>query len=248
MNEVGVEGQKAYMRSSYAKYWSVARQKKYRDLEYDKECIFLIDACLKSEKSKLLEVAVGAGIPFADNFARCQHEVHGVDIAPLLVEQCLKNNSSIHAQVGDAESLSYEDAEFDLVYCLHSLWFIPDYVKAIEEMVRVTRVGGSIVFDLQNFYCEEIRRSYQRSQNELRGLGKCYRYFKNIIKIVTRKGTPNWSAMLYENPNDVELVYELFRRLDLRAWTVYKFRESMVEGVGNARFEDSPRLVLVVSK
>src|SRR4029453_13736728 len=47
-------------------------------------------------------------------------------------------------EVGDAEHLHLADAEFDRTLSLLILNFIPDPEKALHEMIRVTRPGGTI--------------------------------------------------------------------------------------------------------
>ena len=56
------------------------------------------------------------------------------------------NNPSIQCHVGDAEQLAFQDSTFDLTYCVHSSWFIPNFGHAITEMIRVTNVEGVVIF------------------------------------------------------------------------------------------------------
>jgi len=128
---------KAYMRSTYAKYWKNARDNVYGFMDYDKALIDLIKHNV-GEGSSILEVAVGTGEPIAKSIVESGYEVSGIDISDLLIEQCKKNNPEIKCKVDDAEKLSFSDAEFDFTYCVHSAWLIPDFDKAILEMVRVT--------------------------------------------------------------------------------------------------------------
>ena len=46
--------------------------------------------------------------------------------------------------VGDAQSLPWTDARFDAAVMALVIFFVPDPVKAVAEMVRVTRPGGSV--------------------------------------------------------------------------------------------------------
>ena len=47
-------------------------------------------------------------------------------------------------EVGDAQRLQFGDASFDRTLSLLILNFIPDPGKALDEMIRVTRPGGTI--------------------------------------------------------------------------------------------------------
>jgi SAM-dependent methyltransferase len=54
-------------------------------------------------------------------------------------------SAALSAVVGDAESLPFGDAEFDLVTCVNSLHHVADMPRTLAEMARVLRRGGSIV-------------------------------------------------------------------------------------------------------
>jgi SAM-dependent methyltransferase len=47
-------------------------------------------------------------------------------------------------EVGDAQQLPFEDASFDRTVSLLILNFVPDPQKALTEMIRVTRPGGTV--------------------------------------------------------------------------------------------------------
>jgi len=47
-------------------------------------------------------------------------------------------------EVGDAQQLPFEDASFDRTLSLLILNFVPDPQKALTEMIRVTRPGGTV--------------------------------------------------------------------------------------------------------
>lgn len=53
-------------------------------------------------------------------------------------------NPSVQFQVGNAQELSFPDAEFDASLSLLVLNFLPDPRKALAELRRVTRPGGRI--------------------------------------------------------------------------------------------------------
>jgi SAM-dependent methyltransferase len=50
----------------------------------------------------------------------------------------------IQFEVGDAQQLRFADGSFDRTLSLLVLNFIPDPAKALDEMVRVTRSGGTV--------------------------------------------------------------------------------------------------------
>jgi SAM-dependent methyltransferase len=96
---------------------------------------------------RVLDVACGSGnlsIPAA----RAGATVTGVDIATNLVEQARARAASegldIKFDEGDAESLPYDDAAFDVVVSMFGAMFAPRPELVAAELTRVCRPGGRI--------------------------------------------------------------------------------------------------------
>jgi SAM-dependent methyltransferase len=53
--------------------------------------------------------------------------------------------ANLHLLQADARALPFQTGEFDLVICRFLLQYLPDRAQAIEEMVRVTRPGGTVL-------------------------------------------------------------------------------------------------------
>ena len=47
-------------------------------------------------------------------------------------------------EIGDAQQLQFDDASFDRTLSLFILNFVPDAARAVREMLRVTRPGGTV--------------------------------------------------------------------------------------------------------
>jgi 2-polyprenyl-3-methyl-5-hydroxy-6-metoxy-1,4-benzoquinol methylase len=96
----------------------------------------------------MLDVACGAG-QIAIPAARAGASVTGIDIAPNLIEQARARATaeSVDARFeeGDAETLAFDDASFDLVVSLIGAMFAPRPELVATELVRVCRPGGRIV-------------------------------------------------------------------------------------------------------
>jgi SAM-dependent methyltransferase len=97
--------------------------------------------------TRMLDLACGAG-PLSLMAARAGAIVNGLDIAANLIEQARERAVAEHLNVdfleGDAESLPYADASFDLVVSLIGAMFAPHPKRVAFEMVRVCRPGGRI--------------------------------------------------------------------------------------------------------
>ncbi len=70
----------------------------------------------------------------------------GIDPAASYVAlaQTRHSNDRVRFEVGDARQMRFADGSFDRTLSLLVLNFIPDSAKALDEMVRVTRPGGTV--------------------------------------------------------------------------------------------------------
>ena len=94
---------------------------------------------------RLLDVACGSG-NLAIPAARAGAIVTGVDIATNLLEQgrarAESNGLKIQFEEGDAESLPFDDAAFDVVVSMFGAMFAPRPELVAAELMRVCRPGG----------------------------------------------------------------------------------------------------------
>lgn len=90
-------------------------------------------------------VEVGCG--WGEFAARVQDElgatVVAIDISPRMVE--LARDRGIDAHVGDVQALSFDDASFDCAVANHMLYHASDIDRALSELTRVLRPGGTLV-------------------------------------------------------------------------------------------------------
>jgi SAM-dependent methyltransferase len=96
-----------------------------------------------------LDIATGTGA-VALQAARAGAEVWGLDLAPGLIETARRRAADegldVRFDVGDAETLPYEDASFDAVSSSMGVIFAPDHAAAAAELARVTRPAGRLAF------------------------------------------------------------------------------------------------------
>jgi SAM-dependent methyltransferase len=102
----------------------------------------------------VLDVGTGTGV-VAITAARAGASVTGLDLTPELLEQARENSriarvnqngQEIEWTEGDAESLPYPDASFDVVVSQFGHMFAPRPELAVAEMRRVLKPGGRIAF------------------------------------------------------------------------------------------------------
>lgn len=102
-----------------------------------------------SKNSKVLDVAAGPGL-VATAFAKVAKHVECLDLTPAMLaqaeQQALANERlNMSFREGDAMHLPYDDNHFDIVITRYSFhhFLAPD--RALAEMIRVCKPGGSVV-------------------------------------------------------------------------------------------------------
>jgi SAM-dependent methyltransferase len=100
-------------------------------------------------EQKVLDVACGTGV-VAITAAQRGARVTALDLTPQLLERARENAAlaglKIDWREGDAESLPFEDAAFDVVVSQFGHMFAPRPDVAISEMLRVLKPGGTVAF------------------------------------------------------------------------------------------------------
>jgi len=95
----------------------------------------------------ILDVGSGTGaLTAAAVHAAPSSPIIGIDPAEQYVAfaQARHLGSRVGFEVGDAQQLRFADRRFDRTLSLLVLNFIPDRAKALTEMIRVTRPGGTV--------------------------------------------------------------------------------------------------------
>lgn len=107
----------------------------------------LVDAVDVQPGQRVLDVAAGTGTS-AIPAARRGAEVVATDLTPelLAVGRATADAEGVEMtwQTADAEALPFADADFDVVMSSIGVMFAPHHQLAADELVRVTRPGGTI--------------------------------------------------------------------------------------------------------
>ena len=98
---------------------------------------------------RVLEVGVGTGINLSLYPQNCS--VTGIDFSGSMLEiarerAARKNIGNVRLLQMDAADLRFADDSFDIVYAPYLISVVPDPIRVAQEMRRVCRPGGRIIF------------------------------------------------------------------------------------------------------
>jgi len=135
-------GESLYLRSSERDAYSEQATKRYALEPY----IVTFADFTSARERDVLEIGVGLGADH-QRFAQAGARLTGVDLTERAVAHTCQRLAafglSSHLQVADAENLPFEAASFDVVYSWGVLHHSPNTQRAIDEVWRVLRPGGS---------------------------------------------------------------------------------------------------------
>ncbi len=126
------------------------------------ECCFdeIVSVLKQPAGSRALDI--GCGIcANSVRLARRGYNVTGADYSEAILEPARQNvahqglSDQISVQREDILALSFPADEFDLVLCFGVLMHIPAAEQALDELVRVAKPGGYVVFEEINRYSPE---------------------------------------------------------------------------------------------
>ena len=92
---------------------------------------------------RVLEVGCGTGAILSD--LHTPATVHGFDLEPACLVEARLHAPQVTLACGDALALPFVADVFDITFCHFLLLWVQDPLKALREMKRVTRPGGSIL-------------------------------------------------------------------------------------------------------
>ena len=104
-------------------------------------------ASLMDKDDKVLECACGTGM-FSVKIAPCVNALTATDFADGMLKRAKKKCSkfsNVLVESGDITALKYEDNSFDKAVAANVIHLLDDPKKAIDELKRVVKPGGTIV-------------------------------------------------------------------------------------------------------
>lgn len=137
----------------YKDYWdSVAGENKLYQMGPSLHRVYLLDLLAAKKVHSLLDVGCGTA-PIYDLIINSEEDrwdnitkYKGVDPAEAMIQSCKYNFPYGDFEVQNATDLREEDESWDCVLMMHSLDYVYDYAKALEEAARVAKKYILIVF------------------------------------------------------------------------------------------------------
>ena len=146
-----------YNKTRYSDQWLASAEHRIGSDYYTKDHnIDTLMALAGTEGSKVLECGIGTGEFFAIELARGGKSLYGIDFSEVLLKNCrerfTKNGFSIRLGMADVQKIPFKDGVFSATYAIGVMPYIHNLEQAVREMLRVTKSGGTVVFDMMNLW------------------------------------------------------------------------------------------------
>ena len=98
---------------------------------------------------RILDVGCGTGVN-AEFFSKSEHNVVGIDLSPLAIEQYRARGFEGHVCDIESEPLPFEPGSFDLIYASEVIEHCVDTSAFLGELNRMLRRGGQLLLSTPN--------------------------------------------------------------------------------------------------
>ena len=127
---------------------------------------YLLRRCGFPAARRVLEVGCGTGAVLQD-LPGGRPALYGLDLSASNLRLCRQNAPAAQLARGDARRLPYADGAFEITFCHFLLLWIPDPIRALREMKRVTASSGYVIA-----FAEPDYGARQDEPSELEWLGQ----------------------------------------------------------------------------
>jgi SAM-dependent methyltransferase len=110
---------------------------------------YFVDLAGVTSGDSILDIGCGTGFLLRSAAAHGA-ETFGLDISEEALKLAGQSAPTADLRTGNAEELPFKDGQFDHVFCLGAMEHFLDMDKGLDEMIRVTRTGGSLCVVVPN--------------------------------------------------------------------------------------------------
>lgn len=147
---------------------------------------------LGSVHGEVLELGLGTGLNLS-HYPQAITELHAVDPASLLPKIVASRSACVsfpvRFQQQTAEILPYTDGRFDYVVSTWTLCTIPDALRALQEVGRVLKLGGRLLFLEHGRSDDQKVAAWQDRLNPIQNVIGCgCNLNRQIDQLITQSG------------------------------------------------------------
>lgn len=171
------------------------------------ETALLLEMLDPREEEMILDVGCGTGVFTRDILERGTRIV-GLDISFPMLQQAAKKASEqpFAAIAGDMTSLPFSDGSFDKVYSMTAIEFVPDAIKAVDELNRVARSGATIVLTTLNSlspWAEQRKKKAEHGHSLFQSM--TFRSPDELLRMVPADSIVKTAIHFQKNDNPAEI-------------------------------------------
>ena len=100
----------------------------------------------------ILDVGCGANPTYAREIAAMGKQVHGLDYTFNFLRLAQPRSGDMRLAQADATQMPYRDSSFDAAICSETAEHIPDDRAVVQEIARVLKPGGLLLFTVPNLW------------------------------------------------------------------------------------------------
>ena len=192
--------------------WKSVYRTTENEVFYELAFDYLASVYGSPDAGEVLDAGCGTGTKTM-HLAKRGYSVVAVDISKKILDiasqDCAKNGYQERVTIGweDLTAMTFRDGSYGRILCWGVLMHVPEIEKAIAELVRVTRQGGTIIVSeanvrsLQAVGMRWIKRLMGRRRAEIRRTDAGIEFWEDTAagKLVTRQTDMNWIIHAFES-------------------------------------------------
>ena len=201
------ERTRARLQQFYRSSHDYAHQQSQHDAAYFRKFADVVIHALPETTVDVLEVGAGSGEamrPLIEQ--RASVRVTALDLSLLSLSNVRERNPRrVAPLLGDALALPVRDRSFDAIVCFEVIEHLPDVAAAVEEMLRVLKRPGHLIFGLPNHASlwtplEDILLGRTRLAFGVDGRRGALQWLAKNLRVAIAKRTATSDTFLYREP------------------------------------------------
>lgn len=172
----------------------------------------------KDFSGDILEVGVGQGVVLKHIYERGRNiqSLTGLDLSDRLIEMARKNVPSAHIVKGDAEEMPFPNESFDIVVMIDVFQYLLNVDKALSEVRRVLRKGGSFIVTVPNRDWVLFKR-YIKNRKNIQPIEDRFFNFNEMAGLLSSHG---FSIVSYRGADALRFYGSRHKLERLFAWVI----------------------------